>query len=60
MWDSMNGIVTEEVFVVDDGRNKSYQVNCTSKHATAFAVLTTVSDVGNSTEVCAVSIYVHV
>ena len=49
----MNGIVTEEILLVNDGNNKSYQVNCTSKHATAFAVVAAISDVTVTTEAVA-------
>ena len=40
----MNGIETEGVALMQDGENKTYQVNCSSDHTTAFAVLTSLGD----------------
>ena len=50
-WDSVNGIETKKVSRLDSGKNKTYQVNCSANHATAFAVLTTPEDEVSCAEV---------
>jgi len=40
----VNGIETEGVALMQEGDNKTYRVNCSSNHATAFAVLTSLGD----------------